>query len=1030
MPFSGTGQSANSGIFNIPSKLYGRNGELDNMYQAFQRAIRGSNEIVFVTGNAGVGKSALISEFEQKIEGEEGIDCLVAMGKCDKLQRNIPYFPIIKAFNEILDEILRNSSKIELLIWEKSLKKALGGVGRVLTDLIPSLEKLIGSQPNLPIVTGTEAINRFNYAFQQFVSTIATKNRPLILVIDDLQWADKASLSLVKSMAISKEVKFFMLQGTYLENEGNANPVLMETIESIRNLSMKTGIRKVYTLNIHNLQLHDIQSLVAETLKVEYENVKELSALIYQKTYGNPFFARQLFRKLYNDGYISFDTYRYIWYWDIKEIQKVNITENVVDLMVEKLKKLPSSTLLILKIASCLGRDFDLITLQNINQRIQTDTYDTAFNATLKHLRKAKEEGLIIQERDQYQFAHGRIHHEIVGFNNQIFQRKVHLHIGRLLFNRLKKEENTINILDVGRKLPADIVFKILNHWNKGIRFIDSKIEKSELAALNLIAGKKAISSGAFDAAFRYFKTGVDLLYEDSWRRDYKLTLHLYSNLMDAAFLNGHFDELNKYFKIIKTNITQPTDAVAAYEVMIQMYSAQEQLDVAVNHAIQFSRKIGIRFPKKATKIRGLLSVIKMQGLMFRKKIEDLLELPDMTDKRAYAFMRICKAAGPALYLGGNPYLPLFFWASLKNTIKYGNSPYAIFCYGGFGMINSIILKKYARGYEYQVLNSQIYEKYQIANLLPFAGLVNNTFLIHPKKHLRESIDPTKKAYQVGLESGSIEFTAYVGFTNAYFSFFIGEPLSEVMTIMEKYINEMGAFQQVLATHRMKIYQQTFYNLLNETDQPHILKGEVYDEDAMLPKELEKSTPVIRCNLLTNKLILAYLFGKNEMAYQYACEAEELSFTARGSYMLRMYYFYSTLTYIRMFDKKTVHLDIKYPKLKRKIVKQISMLRKWSDAGHENFLHKYKFAEAEWSRVEGKESETVKLYRDALILAEKENFVNEVAMISETAGVFFYKRGDMEKAKAYLNKAVRSYQEWEAHAKVLDIKLLYKDIFI
>ena len=675
MPFSGTEQFANTGIFNIPSKLYGRSGELDNMYQVFQRAIRGGNEIVLVTGNAGVGKSALMSQFEQDIEQEEDMNCLVAMGKCDQLQRNIPYFPIIQAFNEILDKIIKDSTKIELLIWNKSLQKALGGVGRVLTDLIPNLEKLIGPQPDLPIVTGTEAINRFNYAFQQFVSTIANKNRPLILVIDDLQWADKASLSLLKSTAIDKEIKFFMLQGTYRESEGKENTALMETIEDIRNFSMKDGIRKMYILNIHDLQPHEIQRLVAETLKVNGEDVKELSALIYQKTHGNPFFARQLFRKLYDDGYISFDTYRYIWYWDIKEIEKVNITENVVDLMVEKLKKLPSSTLFILKIASCLGQRFDLLTLQNINQRIQTDTYDTAFNATQKHLRKAKEEGLIIQEREEYQFSHGRIHHEVIGFNSQIFQRKVHLHIGRLLFNRLKKEKNTLDIFEEGKYLPADIVFKILNHWNKGISFIDSKIEKSQLAALNLIAGKKAIRSAAFDAALRYFRMGVGLLYEDSWRRDYKLTLKLYSNLMDAAFLNGNFDELNKYFTIIKTNITQPMHAVSAYEVIIQMYSAQQQLEIAVKHAVEFSRSIGIRFPKKATKIGGLVSVVKMLGLMFRKKIEDLLELPDMTDKRAYAFMRICKVAGPALYLGGNPYLPLFFWASLKNTIKYGVDP-------------------------------------------------------------------------------------------------------------------------------------------------------------------------------------------------------------------------------------------------------------------------------------------------------------------------------------------------------------------
>ena len=1028
MSVASSKHTTNSGIFSVSAKLYGRNAELENMYQSFQRVIEGGTEVLLITGHSGVGKSALIGEFEQKIEYED-LSGFVATGKCDKLEYAIPYYPLIQAFDEIVLDIINNATKFELLIWRKSIQKALGGVGRVLTQLIPRLEELIGEQPPLPIVTGREAINRFSYAFQRFISSIATKNRPLILFVDDLQWIDNASLSLIQNIVTNTTVKYFLFLGAYRENEVPPEHALNSTLKNIQNSSLEIGKRKVYHINIHNLNANEVLSLVSDSLSVEEDEVKDLAFLIYRKTLGNPFFTRQLLRKLYDDQLLAYDTFRHLWIWDIEELDTVNITENVVELMVEKLNELPESTREVLKIASCIGRRFSLEMLEIINERLQIEVYDSAFNSTFKHLRKAKAEGFIVEQGESYLFVHDRIHFAVNQLSSRLFRQKVHLHIGRLLYGQLKKRHYPLLISEID-ELPTDEIFNIITHWNKASQFIDNKVEKSQLATLNYIAGSKAMQTAAFKAALKYFNQGISMLYDDSWRRDYDLTLALHSYRMEAEYLTGKMNNLADYRAYITKHVVALTDAVKAYEVSIQALSAQQQLDEAANLGIDYLKRLQLKFPKKAGKLTSLRALVRMTLLMSRRKPLKLVNLRDMTDKRALVIMRIFSVIGIPIYLGGNPFLPVYVLKGLQVTLRYGNSPYSVFAYGGYGLIASAILKRHKVGYQYGKLLSNLIDRFGATQFSTFAALVKHTFLIHPQRHLRETITPTTKAYKVGLETGSVEFTSYVAFTNAYFSFFIGTPLSEVISLMAGYIQKMEEFGQQLAVHRMRIYQQTFLNLAGKSGNTFLLKGDAYDEEAMLPKALEKNVVVIKANYLCNKMIISYLFGQYDEALRCALEGEEpTKQSARGSYMLRMYYFYSTLTYCKVLTrdyKSATNFDKN--KVKKKAEVNIKLIKKWSENVHANFLHKYKLVLAESKRSENKLDEVGTLYREALLIAEKEEFTNEVALVSELAGDFYYEIQDKTKAKAHLNKAIRAYTDWEADAKVEHIQSKYNTL--
>jgi predicted ATPase len=1029
MPIASSKQSFNSSIFSIPSKLYGRDVELDNMQKSFNRVIEGGSELLFITGDSGVGKSSLIGEFEQAIHAED-YGTFLTSGKSDKLERNIPYYPLIQAFDEVLQHIIQHSNEFELALWKKRFGKALGGIGKILTDLIPKLKELIGVQPELPSVRGHEAMNRFNYAFQRFVATLATRQRPLILFIDDLQWADNASLMLIKTLTTSQTIKYFMFIGAYRANEVKDDHPLTNIIDDIGNIAIEQGKRKIYHINLHNLSLVEVNQLVADSLKISSKDVKELSPIIYKKTLGNPFFTRQLLRKLYDDSLITYDTYRYLWIWNIKDLENVNITENVVDLMLEKLRELPESTREVLKVASCIGRRFDIDTLEIIINRLQTGTYDTAFNAVRKHLKRSKEEGFIFKEKGEYFFSHDRIHYSVNQLSNRLFRKKVHLHIGRLLFSRLASQQ-TISISNI-EAVNTEDAFNIIMHWNKGGQFIDNKIEKSQLAALNLIAGKKALKSAAFKVALEYFKRGVELLYDDSWRRDYDLTLDLYTNLMEAQYLNGDMAELPNHLNYINKHVQNPIHALSAYEINIQSLSAQQQLSEAADLGLTYLKELGLSFPNKINKIQSLWAIIRMSSLMAFKKPEELYQLPEMTDKRALAIMNIFKATATAFYLGGSPFLPLYIFRGLKVTLKYGNSPSSVFAYGGYGLIASGVLKRYEVGYEYGELISSLINKFGAVQLSAFAALVKNTFLIHPQKHLKNSIQPTAKAYRIGLETGSVEFTPYVALTNAYFSFFIGTPLTEVTQTMEGYIKKMDEFNQELAAHRMRIYQETFHNLSGRSGNTYQLRGESYDETTMLQPALDKNVTVIKSNYLCNKLVLTFLFREYDMALEHSLEAEKPTIqSARGSYMLRMYYFYSALTFCKILQKKQqgdIIEGISEKKLRKKTRNYIQLIKKWSVHVHENFLHKYKLIEAEMSALEGRDDDAKKLYREALLIAEKEEFMNEVALICELAADYYIRKDEKIKAKAHLNKAIRAYTEWEAHAKVKDLKNYYKEL--
>lgn len=1012
--------------FNPAHTCYGRSADIENMVQAFQRIQNGSTEIIIISGSSGVGKSSLIHSFQQKL-ADENLENRVIIGKCDILEQNIPYYPIIEAFESVIQNLLNSNDETAILTCKTKLLAAVGSMGKILTDLIPSMEKLIGEQPPMLKITGKEAVNRFNYALQQLVKTIASEEYPLVLFLDDLQWADSASLSLIENLTNNLEIKHLLFVGAYRDDEISPNHPLQRSFQKIEERSLRIGKRITFYINLHNLPPDLIKAMINDAFIGEIEEIDLLTDIIYKKTGGNPFFTYQLLLRLYEGETVSYDSYYKKWCWDAQKLNTVNLSDNVVALMLQKIQTLPKRTRDTLKIAACLGRQFSLESIEKVNDRLNTNIYDVTFNATFKDLKKAEQEGLILLENGQYQFAHDKIHQAVHSLNSEIFQKKIYLHIGRLLFKKLVKGSFSIEIAHE-MDFSSDEIFNLINYWNKGIIFIENQLEISQLATLNLIAGQKAAATAAYEAALNYLGVGISLLYENSWKKEYKLSLALYSELMEVEFLSGSMDKLDQRFDYIVKNVKTPLDAVKAYEVNIQAASAKQQLQKAMNLSLEILAQLGLKYPRKTTKLHFFWGLFLLKKLMFRKDLKALSELPAMTDAKTKGIMSIFQSLAVPIYLGGSNLLPLYIYKGLKHVFKYGNSDDAIFAYGGYGLLSSIAFKDYKTGLAVSDLLDSLIQKYGTKHN-SFAGLVKYSFLLHPKISISQLLPCIKKDYYAGLETGEVEFTAHLGFVYIYFSFFRGTTFALLIQEVDSIIARAREHGQELVVQRIGIYRQTFVNLQTIKKDPVAIEKLPYMREELNYSTLAADKMIIDNQLLSSKMMLSYFFGKYENAAIYALENEKNLSSSRGSFMSKMFNFYAALSFCTAYANadSSKHESINRSYLAQKIKKYGKILQADSASSPDNFLNKHKLIQAESFRIHKKTDAAKEAYRIAILCAEKEDFTSEIAISYELSGQFYLEQKEIATAKTHLQKAVDYYNKWEAFAKVAQLKKRYAD---
>lgn len=750
-----------SGRFQIPQKLYGRDAEIEALVQAFDRVSHGSCEMMLIAGFSGVGKTALVREVYKPMTEKKAY---FSAGKFDQFQRNIPYFGLFQALDSLCDYFLSESSE-HIHRLRSLILNAVGDNGKVLTDVVPKLELIIGKQTAVANVAEMDAQNRFNLVFQNFFKAISRPEHPFILFIDDLQWADTSSLNLLKSLMRDTECRYLLIIGAYRENEVDE----VHEVSLLMNQLYKerAALTKV---SLPNLLFSEVNTLVSESLISSLEFSQPLTQLVYEKTQGNAFFVHEFLKSLYQKGFLSFNAKLHEWQWNVAEISSLNLTGNVTHLMVAKLTTLTASTQAVLKLSACIGNRFDLKMLSLLCGESPENT--------LKNLWESIENGLIHPLDEKYK----ELEHQDTNVNPLFcFQ---HDRVQQAAYSLLEESEKPGLHYKIGYSLLAtpesfdERLFETVDHLNLGITLVADPNEKIRIAKLNLQSGQKAKATIAYQAALDYFRQGIALLPTDCWRKYYPLSLALYEEATSAAALNGDYENMEKWSSTVFEQATMVLDQVKTLETKIQAYSAQNKLAEAVKTGLQALRLLGRKLPDNPSMRDIQQGYAEIMEMLPRPNVRTLLQLPEMRDLQVLAIIRIIASIVPASFQSKPTLFPILAFEEVKLSIQHGNGAFSACAYGDFGMLLVGMFNDVELGYQFGRIAVELAEQLNSKTTKPPALFKSTAFTFYGKHAIRESLPLFLKTYQAGMDVGDLLHAGFSASFQSVYGYFAGVELS------------------------------------------------------------------------------------------------------------------------------------------------------------------------------------------------------------------------------------------------------------
>ncbi|TVP59736.1 MAG: GAF domain-containing protein [Nodularia sp. (in: Bacteria)] len=1011
------GQQDLSDRFTIPEKLYGREIEVNQLLAAFKRISLGSSELMLVAGFSGIGKTVVVNEVHKPIARQCGY---FIKGKFDQFQRNIPFLGFVQAFRDLMAQLL-SETDTQLEQWKSQIMTALGESGQVIVEVIPELEYIIGQQPSVPQLSGNLAQNRFNLLFQKFIRVFTTPEHPLIIFLDDLQWADSASLKLMQLLMGETKSGYLLVIGAYRDNEVSSIHPLMLTLEAIHKAEST-----VNTITLAPLTQSNLSQLIADTFSCSPELAAPLTELIYQKTQGNPFFINQFLKSLHEDRWISFNREYGYWQCDITQIRALALTDDVLEFMATQLQKLPRETQKLLQLAACIGNSFDLTTLAVVYEKSQSET------AT--DLWKALQECLILPLADVYKFfqadesltlasnqtsivyrfLHDRVQQAAYSLIPADQKQKTHLKIGKLLLNSLSEAEQ------------EDKVFEIVNQLNIGGDLISEKSDQNKLIQLNLIAGRKAKTSTAYASAVEYFANGVKLLGEDSWQSDYNYTFYLYKELAESEFLNGDFEKSLALIDLILIEAKSDLEKAEVYELLIIQYTLTAQFLEAIQTGIKALRLLenDIEPPDLNLAVQEELAAAKQN--VGHREIATLIDLPEMVDVKQKLVVRLLIALVPPTYITSS--FNLYMLVSLKAmnlSIQYGNMPESAMGYSGYGLILGTVLGDYQSGYEFGLLGFKLSQKLNYLAQVSQTSFVLANFIHIWAKPIQGVTLLNDEGYEAGLNSGELQHAGYHISGKTCNQLFQGTQLDTILKYILQYLPFISSTKNQSAHYIVKGIQFFILDLLDTSVRQQKMAISHSHKNEFIEQCNSSQSIFALCIYYVCQMQLSCINQDFFQGLNHALAANKIlnSIAGHTSYSEHNFYYSLILLNIYIADD----LDEQNEYLKQVITNQ-KQLKIWADNCPENFLHKYWLVEAELSRVTGQTLTAVDLYDCSIELAEKNGLIHNQALANELTAKFYLNWGKNRIAQEYLIQAYYGYVRWGAQAKIEDLKHRYPQL--
>jgi PAS domain S-box-containing protein len=974
----------------IPERLYGRDREVKVLLDAFERVVAtGTSGLALVAGYSGIGKSSVVNELKKAIVRPRG---LFIAGKFDQHKQDIPYSTLAQAFQTLVRQILGKSQE-EVGHWREAIRQAIGANGRLITTLIPELDLIIGQQPPVPPLPPQEAQHRFQAVFRRFLGVFARKEHPLTLFLDDLQWLDAATLTLIEHLVTHPDIKHLLIIGAYRDNELSPFHPLILTLDSIR----KAGVI-VDEIVLNPLSLEDVNQFIADALRCERVRSKDLARLVHKKTAGNPFFVIQFLTALAGENLVEFDPSGPAWKWDLARIRAKGYTDNVVDLMAGKLSRLPHTTQEALGQLACLGNVAEIATLALVQRESEEQIHAA--------LREAVRIGLVFRLGNVYTFLHDRVQEAAYALIPESERAAVHLRIGRLFVSRTASEEK------------EEKIFEIVNQLNRGTVLIDSLEERERVAELNLVAGKRAKSSTAYASALAYFVAGRALLAEESWERRYPLTFALEFQRAECEFLTDDFAAAEERLSMLSRRAGNLVDSAAVTRLQTELYATLDRGDRAVEVALEYLRRVGVDWSPHPTRDELRQEYERIWQQLGNRPVEALVDLPPMMDPARRATLDVLTAVEePAYFTDEN--LQCLVIARMANlSLEHGNSDGSCVAYVQLGWLLGSRFGDYQAGFRFGKLGLDLMEK---RGLERFRAQVSQLFgyFVNPwSRHLRTGLGLLRRSFATAQEAGDLKYAVFSCDRLVTFLLAAGDPLGEVQ---REAANGLGFARKTKFGYVVDIIigQLRFIRTLRGMTPSLYSFNDAEFDEGQFERHLEADPHLVfaACWYWIRKLQARFYAGDYASAVVAASKVEPLLQTP-GHFESAEYLFYDALARAAQYDAASPEERIRHREALAAHHEQIVVL---AENCPENFGNRAALVAAELARIEGRDLDAMHLYEEAIQSARENGFIQNEAVAHETAARFYAARGFETFAQTYFRKARYCYLRWGALGKVRQI---------
>ncbi len=979
---------------NIPEKLLEREDALQQMREALESARQGGTETIICTGEAGVGKSALIQEIEKDVLEAGG---LLAISRESELAPGAPYHTVKHALNDLIKQLASRKDYPEIV---EKIRIALDGFESIMIDLVPGLAHIL-DRKRKPVESEPRGRqSRLVSGLHALINAITDEGRPLVICLDNIQHIDPASLELLESLSSPAQLRHVLLLGAYRTGE-----LEMQHETRIAVSGIVRDNPEIRLIRLKNLGIESVSALISASVFRPVEEVPELARLVFSKTGGNPLAVREFLNAVHCKGFLSFSHQHREWEWDLKAISAEPPTANVATVLVERLHHLDPQTSDLLQTAACMGTSFDLETLHKVAGYSRAETS--------ARLTQAVQEGYLVvstgeDEQDQdsitYRFAQERIQQATYSIVNRSRRKQIHTDIGKTILHSSQIESR---------------LFDVVNQLNNAMDSTEPVgIDRKHLARLNQEAGEKARQAAAFQSAFKYFRTAIALRGPGLWD-DYETGFELYCLAAESAYLCGDLTQLDLLVQVAVDHARSPLDKTRLFEIMIRSLVASEQPLQAIETGHQALQILGIHLRERSG-LPDLLLILKLLFHTFRQGSRPRNSQP-MSDESLLAAMRILGLLVQAGYISGHAMTPVYILKMTELSLTHGMAPESCFAYPMFGSLLIAMPGIIDTGYLFGSLALENLDDSNREQHCKTITLVNN-FILPWKHHLKHSLESLAEAYRVGMENGDIEYALIAAITRSANAFVMGYDLNSLQASLSMYNRQAAEYNQTPMLTLGSIYEQTARNLTSSGDTPWRLEGEICNEQDLLDFHRRSHDGSSMANLYILKTFTAVLFDQCELAAGYAREARAFLPSVLSSPAIPFFNLYESLALLGMVENAS---PLRKMKIRYRLALNQRKLRKWSRHAPENFLHGYYLVEARKADIDNRFTSALDLYEESILLAEKNGYLKEQGLASEMAGRFFSRHGKRELALHYLERARSCYQRWGATAKLREMNRQY-----